>query len=218
MARPPEPVALASVCLGLESGQSPQDAAGWDPPTLLPLNPAGEEWSGLLSQDRTWGRRSCSWRRDPSCRGSPGTPAQPRPSDLRGQGSRVGRAAPAHRPQPQGADPSVDCAPAQRGPVLLGAEWVRAQHVAGATPGGAQRPRPSLVWSGTRGRGRGCRRPAPRPNLCWFPLWAGRTGKGCGPGWVRIPGAEPGGGRRGQAVVWAQARCSHEPPWGQRGV
>ena len=94
-------------------------------------------------------------------------------------------------------------------------------HGGGYTPGGSEATAIPGVVRNT-GRGRGCRRPALQPNLRWFPLWAGRTGKGCGPGWVRIPGAEPGGGRRGQAVVWSQACCSQEtprcPPRAPRGL
>lgn len=137
---------------GRGSGQSPQDAAGWDPPpTLLPLNPAGEEWSGLLSQDRTWGRRSCSWKRDPSCRGSlppwgpihPGTPAQPRPSDLRGEGSPVGRAAPAHCPRRQAGRPICGLCPGPARP-----------SVAGGLSGSVSNTRRGLHPGGLRGHGR----------------------------------------------------------------
>lgn len=93
-----------------------------------------------------------------------------------------------------------------------GAEWVHARHMAGATPQGPQRPQPSLVWSGTRGGTEGADA-RPRSQICaGFRSGSGRTGKGCGPGWVHIPGAEPGGGRQGQEVVWAQACCSQEPP------
>ena len=122
----PEPVALARA---VGQGRVPRtQLAGTPPPPPLPLNPAGEEWSRLLSQDRTWGWRSGSWKWDPSCRGSlpprgpvhPGTPAQPRPRDLRGDESQVGRLAPHTALVPGRAVPSVECALAQRGPALLG--------------------------------------------------------------------------------------------------
>ena len=114
---------------GLRPSRRGSDSSPRPPPhPPLPLNPVGEEWSRPLSQDRTWGRRSCSWKPDPSCRGSlppwgpvhPGTHVQPRPCDLRGDESQVGRTALHTALVPGWPIPSVECALAQRGPALLG--------------------------------------------------------------------------------------------------
>lgn len=49
---------------------------------------------------------------------------------------------------------------------------------------------------------------APQPNLSWFPLKAGRTGKGCGGGEHTFLGGEPGGGSEGKM----QSGSSPHPP------